>query len=71
MTKPGLKVISKDITDWKKYLSTDSNDKISSLFIENVDTGRPLGDKAFIEKIEAIVGRTLKRKKPGPRRKGN
>jgi putative transposase len=31
-------------------------------------TGRPLGDEAFVEQLEAASGRTLKRRKPGPKR---
>jgi putative transposase len=30
-------------------------------------TGRPLGDEAFVEALEAATGRTLKRRKPGPK----
>ena len=30
-------------------------------------TGRPLGDDAFIEHLEAILGRPLRPRKPGPK----
>jgi putative transposase len=30
-------------------------------------TGRPWGDAAFIERLEARTGRRLKRQKPGPK----
>ena len=30
-------------------------------------TGRPLGDDAFVERLEAKTGRHLKRRKPGPK----
>lgn len=33
-------------------------------------TGRPLGDAAFVERLEAASGRTLGRRKPGPKAKG-
>ena len=32
-------------------------------------TGRPLGDDAFVERLEAKTGRSLKRRKPGPKPK--
>ena len=32
-------------------------------------TGRPLGDEVFIEHLENIVGRILRRQKPGRRKK--
>ena len=31
--------------------------------------GRPLGDAGFLERLEALTGRRLKREKPGPKRK--
>jgi len=30
--------------------------------------GRPLGDGDFIEKIEKVTGRFLRRNKPGPKK---
>ncbi|MCW0182155.1 MAG: transposase [Zavarzinia sp.] len=30
-------------------------------------TGRPRGDDAFLERLEAVTGRVLKRQKPGPK----
>ena len=30
-------------------------------------TGRPLGDEAFVEQLEAASGRALKRRRPGPK----
>ena len=30
-------------------------------------TGRPLGNDAFVERLEARTGRRLKRRKPGPK----
>jgi len=63
--------MTEEITNWKEYLSDDTDDKKGDLFVGCVDTGRPLGDNDFIKKLEAVVGRTLRRKKPGPIRKGN
>ena len=33
----------------------------------HVRTGRPLGDEAFIARLERETGRTLARQKPGPK----
>jgi len=60
-----------EIANWRDYLLDDSDDEKGSLFIGHVDKGRPLGDKEFIKKLEGIVGRALRRKKPGPKKKGN
>lgn len=32
-------------------------------------SGRPLGDAGFLERLEALTGRRLKREKPGPKGK--
>jgi len=32
-----------------------------------IRTGRPLGDEAFVEQLEAASGRALKRRRPGPK----
>ena len=63
--------MTEEITNWKEYLSDDTDDKKGDLFVGCVDTGRPLGDNDFIKKLEAVVGRTLRRKKPGPKRRDN
>jgi putative transposase len=34
-------------------------------------TGRPLGEKTFIDKLENLLGINLKKKKPGPKKKEN
>jgi len=47
------------------------DDNRSDLFVGHVDTGRPFGDKEFIKKLEKIAGRTLERKRPGPKREKN
>jgi hypothetical protein len=30
-------------------------------------TGRPAGDASFVAKLEALTGRELKKRKPGPK----
>ena len=60
-----------EIANWKDYLSDDSDDKKGKFFVGHVDAGRPLGDEDFVKKLEGVVGRTLARKKPGPKKKGN
>jgi putative transposase len=34
-------------------------------------TGRPLGDEVFMERLEEMVGRILRRQKPGRKKKSN
>jgi putative transposase len=37
------------------------------LFRKHERTGRPIGDDAFIERLERLLDRELKPKKPGPK----
>lgn len=34
-------------------------------------TGRPLGDEIFMKRLEGMVGRILRRQKPGRKKKRN
>ena len=62
--KPMLNLVN----DWLEYLGQQDPDAHKSIRM-HTNTGRPLGDDALIEKVEAITGRDLRKKKPGPKRK--
>ena len=53
------------IGDWKDYL-LEAQGRSGEEFEKHERTGRPLGDESFIEKAEKLLGRELKKKKPGP-----
>ena len=55
-----------EILNWSKYLRGASN-KEEELLSAHLRTGRPLGDASFIEKLEAALGRKLRKQKPGPK----
>lgn len=55
-----------EIKDWASYLG-DEDANIETLR-KHLNTGRPLGDENFINKLENITGRFLKKKKPGPKK---
>ena len=61
----------REISNWSDYLADDNDDSNTGIFVRHADTGRPLGDKGFIEKLEQVTGRPLSKRKPGPARKGN
>ena len=63
------KLVNSLITEWKDFLRTDINKKEIDLLRLHERTGRPVGDMNFIEKLEAKINRSLKRKKPGPKGK--
>jgi len=58
------------VNDWKGFLLSGINDKEMEELRKHERTGRPLGDKKFIDKIERTLGRVLHTQKPG-RKKGD
>ncbi|MEA3328939.1 MAG: hypothetical protein U9Q08_04345 [Candidatus Omnitrophota bacterium] len=57
-----------EIKDWSAYLSEEDKQEDVNILQKHSNTGRPLGGIKFIEKIEKLAGRALKKKKPGPKR---
>lgn len=55
------------VPDWCSYVQSVETDAIENQMQRHARTGRPLGDDGFIEALEALTGRRLKRRKPGPR----
>ncbi|MCF6283250.1 MAG: hypothetical protein L3J28_13795, partial [Candidatus Polarisedimenticolaceae bacterium] len=53
------------VGDWKEYLM-QAQGYSGEEFERHERTGRPLGNESFIEKAEKLLGRELKKKKPGP-----
>jgi putative transposase len=56
------------VPDWKNFLREGIEDKDIKILRQHENTGRPLGDDKFVRKIEKVVGRVLKKKKPGPKK---
>jgi len=52
--------------DWKEYLKQADRQDVSE-FERHESTGRPLGEERFIIKAERLLGRDLKKKRPGPK----
>ena len=65
-TEPLLELANKP---WKQFLAVDVEEPEIELFRKHERTGRPLGEDAFIEKLEHLLDRTLKPQKPGPKGK--
>jgi len=57
------------IDDWGTYLTEGVKKEDVEILKRHERTGRPLGDKPFIEKLENKLGISLKKKKPGPKMK--
>lgn len=52
------------IKDWGEFLSSEERAE-SELLRRATRTGRPAGDEQFVEKVESLTGRDLKRKPAG------
>ena len=55
------------IDDWMAYLRNPDEDLDLKTLRKGYRTGRPLGNEGFVERIESMTGRTLRRQRPGPR----
>jgi putative transposase len=56
------------VDDWHRYLDETLPDSDVAELRHHSGTGRPAGNRQFINKLEALTGRRLVRRKPGPRR---
>lgn len=55
--------------DWRLFLSEAGDEEQINDIRKHERTGRPLGAESFVERLEAVLDRQLRRGKPGP--KGN
>ena len=65
-TKPLLEIVN---NPWEDFLSYDALEPEIELLRKHERTGRPLGEASFIGTMEILLGRILKPKKPGPKKK--
>ena len=56
------------IPNWREYLSEEDTPDLLNSLRAHTRTGRPAGDEQFVDKLEAITGRKLRRRSPGPGR---
>jgi putative transposase len=56
------------VSNWASYLSVEGNTDDLELIRRHGRTGRPAGSDAFVEKLEGLTGKDLKKGKPGPKR---
>ena len=63
-TSPLLRMVQ----NWRKFLSEGIETMEAAEIERHERNGRPLGSAGFVAAMEAKLGRTLSRKKPGPQR---
>jgi putative transposase len=56
------------VDNWQDFLSLSSEEEMNT-FRKHERSGRPLGQEAFVGRIEAELERTLRPQKPGPKQK--
>lgn len=54
-----------EIANWKEYLQNNDGRENLNILRKHARTGRPLGEKSFIEDLEKNLGRVLAKQKPG------
>jgi putative transposase len=57
------------VGNWRAFLRSAISEEELRDLREHGRTGRPLGSSAFLDRLERLVGRVLKPRKPGPRPK--
>ena len=55
------------VGDWAAYLALDVDEAEVATMRLHERTGRPLGTRSFIDRLEQQLGRYLRRRKPGPK----
>lgn len=56
---------------WGQYLADEDDGQIGPLLRRHENTGQPLGDRAFVQRVGTILGRNLVPGKPGQPKKDN
>ena len=55
------------VSDWRRYLDDGSKEEELTALRKFSKTGRPAGGQEFVGELESLTGRTLRKKKPGPK----
>ena len=63
-----VKPMLERVNQWSDYLSVNDSERLD-LMRKHQRTGRPLGNDAFLQYMETLVGRTVRPAKPGPKMK--
>ena len=58
-------LLSEEIGNWASFINQDETEESIKNLRAHLDSGRPLGDEGFVEKLEKMTGRTLKKLKAG------
>lgn len=65
----GRSLLTEMVGDWRSFLAAGGDGGKDKEIRRHERTGRPLGDEVFLERLEHLLERALKKKKPGPKTK--
>jgi len=65
---PGGPLVA-EVSDWRRFQAAAQEEEDVEPLRRHLRTGRPLGDAAFIARLESRLARRLHRLKPGPKPK--
>ena len=65
---PELTLVA-EVSDRRRFLAADEDEQDVQRLRRHLRTGRPLGDPAFIARLESRLHRTLRKRPPGPKPK--
>jgi len=57
------------VSNWQSLLDSDMDEATIATLRKHSQTGRPLGDESFLDRLESQVGRVLRPQKQGRKRK--
>lgn len=60
-------VLRERIPDWAEFLREAQDDALGQRLMRHAGVGRPLGSATFVEGLERLTGRRLRRGRPGRR----
>lgn len=59
--------VQDEIKDWRGFLSVPPQESELGMLRQNTKSGRPSGDRCFVDRLESATGRTLHELKRGPK----
>jgi putative transposase len=62
-----VRPLVREVDDWRGFLLGGLDPDEAALIRRHERTGRPLGSPGFIGRLERALGRSLRRRKPGPK----
>jgi putative transposase len=61
-------VLKKILPDWSSYVRASQSEAFNESIRRQTRSGRPMGDDDFIDMVEVVTGRPVRKKPPGPQR---